>query len=731
MSARRNRLLWEEASYGGGTGKLVGPSSIVALFTAIAVGVFALEAIASNGVRMVIPINRTGTAIFSKQSGLQIAVDTTWAGNRGYRPVKVTATMTKPATADTLITIDFHAGGWRNRHQSMSVEYDFELAQGQTSTTATFVVPQYTDWNTYGWTIWVDGAKDEQLCLAAAGYNTGSSGALAAGIFMPKLANLDPTELLSAVSSNALESHVIDGTNLPDRWIEYTPLDVVAASGKTLEFAQISSPEKFVELLRWVRAGGNLWVTGIGQDFSLLPELEELLNTIRANGSEFDSATSLLNGSPLSGSHLNAWHFLKLGGDGRRRLNDLVTLTMEESDEASKLSPSELIYSSNSRRAVDSRQWLVARAYGLGTIVALQFNGESRRSSRDGTASALQRCSLSENLHWATRHGNDPAGGNPSFNNLLIPDVGTAPVFEFQLLISLFVIGIGPVNYWLLKRRNLLPLLLVTVPVAALAATVLLFTYGFLADGIGVRVRTRSLTMLDQRAGEVASWARLSYFAGIAPSDGLRMPADTTIYPILPSRSERSSFGRRHVNQQRALEWNQPQRRQQLTRGWLASRTPAQYLAITARATKKHLQFDAQANQLAVTNHLGTQVLALVVQDHEGSIFSADQIEVEGSEKLEPSNYVTAASKLRQHITENLPQLPAGYVEPKRSRRGDQGVATSEGLMELQLEAIVSPLAIGWGNGTYVAVTTGGIELPLGIDGATESNSFHVLRGTW
>ena len=336
--------------------------------------------------------------------------------------------------------------------------------------------------------------------------------------------------------------------------------------------------------------------------------------------------------------------------------------------------------------------------------------------------------SIIQNLDWATRHGNDPAGGNPNFNNLLIPDVGAAPVFEFQMLISLFVIGIGPVNYWLLKRRNQLPLLLVTVPLAALLATVALFTYGFLADGIGVRVRVRSMTMLDQQTGEAASWARLSYYAGIAPSDGLQMPKDTVVYPILPSRSGRSSFGRRHVNQQRSVEWTGTQN---LTRGWLGSRTPTQYLAITARPTEKRLQFKTESEQLTVTNQFGTDVLALIVQDHEGQIYFVDSVDTDGTVTLSPSTYIKAGSTLRNILTEHLPQLPAGYVQNKRSYNNDYNVSMTDSLMELQFEAMVSPVATGWGNGTYLAITAKGIEVPLGIDGATESSSFHVVRGTW
>ena len=131
-----------------------------------------------------------------------------------------------------------------------------------------------------------------------------------------------------------------------------------------------------------------------------------------------------------------------------------------------------------------------------------------------------------------------------------------------------------------------------------------------------------------------------------------------------------------------------------------------------------------------MTNQLGTEVSALFVQDHDGNIFLGESVAADGTAKLMRSTYVKAASKLRMILTENLPQLPAGYVERKQSY-SNYSVPFTDSLMELQFEAMVSPVATGWGNGTYIAVTAKGIEVPLGLDGVTESDSFHVVRGTW
>jgi len=682
------------------------------------------RACASNGGVFIVPgfstagiAPKNGLPIYSKQSGLRVTVDTTWTGDRGYRPVKVTVSAPKAVTADTQITINFYASGYRYNQRAISVEQDFELRQGSTSTTVTLSVPQYLDWNFCGWKVWVDGVEDEELCLPWAGFNGGNNNSLAVGVLILDK-KMPLSNLISQISGFTLETHALQHFDLPERWIDYTAFDMLATTVRDLQLAQSNSPERFAELRRWVRAGGNLYVFQVGQDFSELPALESVLEPVTKD---------LPAQAEPSATPLGHWRFLKMA-DSPKRIDALVQLTMDADVNPKPLSAVGIRESFDPSRAVDSRQWFTARAYGLGTVVAFQHTLMDRPADQEEIETVLQKSTLSENLHWANRHGNDPGSGNSSFNNWLIPDVGTAPVFEFQLLISLFVIGIGPVNYWILKRRDQLPLLLITVPLAALVATGLLFSYGFLADGIGVRVRVRSMTLLDQRSGEAASWARLSYYAGMAPADGLTMPTDSAFYPILPARSRSHGFGRQYVNQQRAIEWDN---QQHLTRGWLASRTPTQYLAITARPTTNRLVFDSSQKPLTVTNQLGTSVLALVVQDHDGNIFLGEALEPGGSVELTPGTYSKGVMKIRTFLTENLPELPAGYVDNRRSNRGDYNVGTKESLMENQFQAIISPLAKGWGNGSYVAVTATGIEVPLGLEEVTESKSFHVVRGTW
>src|SRR5262249_47048797 len=89
-----------------------------------------------------------------------------------------------------------------------------------------------------------------------------------------------------------------------------------------------------------------------------------------------------------------------------------------------------------------------------------------------------------QRLKWRFRHGASPDKGNQDFDNFLISDIGLPPVRTYRVLITLFVIVIGPVNYLLLRKKGRLHLLLFTVPAAALVASGGLVGYALLADGV-------------------------------------------------------------------------------------------------------------------------------------------------------------------------------------------------------------------------------------------------------
>lgn len=348
---------------------------------------------------------------------------------------------------------------------------------------------------------------------------------------------------------------------------------------------------------------------------------------------------------------------------------------------------------------------------------------------------------------WQSRHGMAPDFANEDFANLLVPGMGLAPVTEFRVLITVFVLIIGPLNFWLLKRANRLHLLLLTVPLVAFGLTSALFAYALVSDGLSTTVRVRSFTSLDQHTGEAACWARLSYYCGLAPGRGLVLPDDVALYPIVPGWNEsvdNASFG-----ETRKLEWTGG--KQLLTQGWLRSRVPTQYLSVRARKTSYRLPIKKAGEQLAATNQLGTPIIFVAAIDADGHVFTGEAIAERATVVLSPSTHTEALRQLRQLVVENQPETPAaleddrnGYPRAQQSGRrrvlqrrfnleyGTQRLADNlqssaiAGLVEMSDES-----AINLPRGSFVAVTATCPEVELGVAGAEETASFHVMVGNW
>ena len=100
-----------------------------------------------------------------------------------------------------------------------------------------------------------------------------------------------------------------------------------------------------------------------------------------------------------------------------------------------------------------------------------------------------------------------------------IAGLGKAPVTVFVMLILLFAILVGPVNFMILRRRKKPLLALLTVPLAGFGTTFGILAYGLFHDGLGARGVITTCTLLDQTSHEAVSLQARTLFAGVAPSD--------------------------------------------------------------------------------------------------------------------------------------------------------------------------------------------------------------------
>jgi hypothetical protein len=302
----------------------------------------------------------------------------------------------------------------------------------------------------------------------------------------------------------------------------------------------------------------------------------------------------------------------------------------------------------------------ILRPFGRGMIVALPDADPFADPTRNWPW--LFNTLGADRWQWYRRHGLSLQRENNDYWDFLIAGVGLAPVTQFQVLITLFVVAIGPINYYLLRRWHKLNLLIVTVPACAAAITLCLFLYALMADGLGVRVRTRSITEIDQRRGEAACWARLCYYAGLSPSRGISFPADTVVLPLDDDASGGQYNTRRRP---RGIDWDTEQN---LSTGWLPSRKPTQLVTVRSRKTEHKLVVTETAGSPPkVENQLGSNLNDLVLVDSQGQCFGIASLAAGQTATLSPLEPAKAASQLHSVYSKQALMRPPG-MDPTYSR---------------------------------------------------------------
>lgn len=499
----------------------------------------------------------SGTVHNVSGAGLRMRIDTRWVNGQGYRPVKIDVVPSR-STGDRTLTVEFVVEGyWAGSRRRDRVVQDIEVPAGSGLVQTTISVPQTTAWNWYQVNVLEDGELLQPLSPrggAGSPYRNSAweeafPAILAIGATPPdtaEMAKLYPAaENYQYYRGNTSPRQSLLPTTLtrapselPKRWIDYTNLDIVCLSLDQFDELASRRPKAFRAIVEWTAAGGNLLVCGIGGNWHRLEELESLVGLGPAETRVQPDPSA--QGWSIPDRSTRGWR----PPDRKRYGKPLQGMGTREQDSAGTYgiaydgTPAEKTEPQAKPGPPPDEPPFVFREFQQGMIVAMAA-GDPFPSTKDEWGWLLATLG-SERVLWYQRHGVSAIRTNPDFWKFLIPGVGLAPVIGFRVLITLFVVVIGPLNYILLRRLKRLHLLLLTTPLSAAAVTLVLFGYAVVADGLGTRVRVRSVTHIDQRRGHAVCWARLSYYAGLAPARGLSFPGDVAVTPLAPAHGLRS-----------------------------------------------------------------------------------------------------------------------------------------------------------------------------------------------
>jgi hypothetical protein len=472
-----------------------------------------------------------------------------------------------------------------------------------------------------------------------------------------------------ATDASAL-AEVLPPDSLPESWIDFSGLDLVAISRDDLADLK---PTARSAVSKWVHCGGNLIVHHAGEPSKGFETLERLLE---------------MNENAAVGARWTQSH-------GHKSPASFAT-----------------------------------RPLMLGLVCAFP----DQLPDSQGDWSVFFSIVGDPRISWMQRHGMAPEVGTAEFYNFMNPGIRGVPVYAFMVLITAFAVLIGPVNYFYLRRKRLLWLLLVTVPATALVTSVLLVGYSVAAHGFSVKSRIRSLTVLDQKSHSAVTVARLALFAGVAPARGMQFSPETAVYPVFPRTIDPGAF---------TVDWTE---NQSLTSGWLLSRTRTQFLTI--RHAEQRDRVDVKQTQdggVAIVNGLPWELEAVLVADVSGRLLSARDVlpnatlPLAGATETDRSDFVRLLGR-------NRPELPDNFTFPvfnpfvgRRLGRIDMfgrppDAHFDSNLMERLIQTwsrdlTAKPTCLS--PRSFLAVLRQNPGVDTGVEPTTEQAGYHLLLGDY
>jgi hypothetical protein len=213
-----------------------------------------------------------------------------------------------------------------------------------------------------------------------------------------------------------------------------------------------------------------------------------------------------------------------------------------------------------------------------------------------------------EARYWAgLPDSNESANATfPIVKNVKIPARG---IVAFMLL---FIILVGPVNIFILKRRKNGTAILWTIPAISIVTTLALFAYSLLREGITPDTRITGLTFIEQSSHRATTVGASAFYCPLTPSGGLVFDYGTEVTPLV---SLDMNFGT-----QREMDWTQAQH---LQSGWVSARVPAIFHLRKSEIRRERLQVVNENGQIKIVNGLGAPIQSLWFAAPNGKIYRA------------------------------------------------------------------------------------------------------------
>lgn len=494
-------------------------------------------------------------------------------------------------------------------------------------------------------------------------------------------------------------SQLLTANTAHQSWLGYESIDVILIAMPTLQSMAENHPLRFKAVRDWVSCGGVLWtyavpdrttladLFGVSSDQAMNPSPAQRSSLFRSASSDpIDKALANYTPSNRTTSFevvLDPYNYSNNFGGRQSGASDPIVPFQNAAPNAEQIDPHPFLV----QKSPDDYRSEIDRLHvEAGVVIGLK--------TADPFPGSLEQWFVIKNLSganqvWRHRRGISVMRGSTQFWDWLMNNVARPPVYAFLALLSGFVLLVGPISYHFTRRAGRGYLMFIIAPVLASITTLMLFGYGFVADGFGTKARVRQITWVDGESGKASEMNRATYFAAFRPSGGLRFPIDAAVYPVLNTDDaiERDYSPVMRFN--RSIELTDSE---QIFRGeFLPSRTQSQFFSFRPLDKNVGLLVEYEKGLWRVKNQFDASLNRAIIRMTDATYCMLPEPLGPGESVLLSS---TADSKamiaMREMYRDDQPLPPLGYAPGGTRSNNWYQLSTAQ--------AVLTSLTPSWSN---------------------------------
>lgn len=511
------------------------------------------------------------------------------------------------------------------------------------------------------------------------------------------------------VSTMSLES-------LPSKWFAYEGLGALVITMDDMKLLSKNHPGKLLAIERWVAASGRLVVLNCGSELEKTEQVLKLLGDSNKNLRENRPCTFLKQ--PISEAKIKlVQDTIKNQSNGVGSYQQLLATQAVQNLDLRIRTSSDTLKNTIEKAEHD----FVSVEFEQGEVIFVTDEASDWGSGEDDR---WIKFSLFLKAMYQATSLDHRVFNESTIRNFGFPEFDEPPRYVFEFSITFYLLAIGPLAFFILKRRRQLNLMFVIVPVISALFCAAILGYAIFAEGFDTRVNLFTVTSLDQRTGRQATSSVAHVYSGLTPS---------------PYRLNSSTHGLVNVSPGgRGLNVSWGDSGEAISGGEIRARANHQLFARTSNETENRAVFSfggsGESATASVRNELGVPIVGVVFlsDDCDGKeAWYCSGVEPGQSAAATKINIGEIADTMRACIHEG--GSATVFASPRSSGRAEY--ANSSGVaIELSNAWRMSHIGIRRqieekdGKG-FLAITSESVNYEMPIENPQVQSQIHLVKG--